>query len=176
MLVPGLFGVQEELQDVFVTRPVPLCVLLSPDCDIRREGSVLPGSGSGSGSVLLLPAHPEEHHQADLLLQPSRQSLGIRLPEMSLLRFRSVSRETAGLCLGCFFWLNWSFNSELWNKWLKTSVSLKVCEDDLRLCLWSPQWPSRRSVRPVLVTSTQLQPCSSTRESPSSWATTGLCW
>lgn len=75
--------------------PVVLCVLLSPQCDIGGEGSVLPGPGFRSGSVLLLPAHPEKYYQADLLLQQSWQSLGTQLPEMSLLRFRLVNQ------LGC---------------------------------------------------------------------------
>lgn len=77
-----------------VCNSVLTCVLPSPECDIRREESVLPGSGFGSGSILLLSTHPEEHHQADLLLQPSRQSLGTQLPEMSVLWFRLVTRNS----------------------------------------------------------------------------------
>lgn len=49
----------------FVTLPF---VPYSPNRDIRRKGSVLPRSGFGSGSVILLPSHPQEHHQTDLLL------------------------------------------------------------------------------------------------------------
>lgn len=64
------------------------CVPCSPHRDIRRKGSVLPCSGFGSGSVILLPSHPQEHHQTDLLLQSSWESLGSRLPEMSLLWIR----------------------------------------------------------------------------------------
>lgn len=64
------------------------CVPCSPDRDIRGKGSVLPRSGFGSGSVILLPSHPQEHHQTDLLLQSSWESLGSWLPEMSLLWIR----------------------------------------------------------------------------------------
>lgn len=51
---------------------------------------MLPSSGLGFGSVFLLLAHRPEHHQADLLLQPGREGLGARLPEMPLLWYRWV--------------------------------------------------------------------------------------
>lgn len=66
------------------------CVLLSPQCDIGRGGSVLPGPWFWSGSIFLLHAHLPEHHQADLLLQPGREGLGTRVPEVPLLWVRSV--------------------------------------------------------------------------------------
>lgn len=80
------------MQFFFLTHFVALpCVSCSPHRDIGREGSVLPRSGLGSGSVILLPSHPQEHHQTDLLLQSSWESLGTRLPEMSLLWIRLVN-------------------------------------------------------------------------------------
>lgn len=93
-LCPHLDGFPTELQAVlFVSTHFValLCVSCSPHRDIRREGSVLPRSGLRSGSVILLPSHLQEHHQTDLLLQSGWQSLGARLPEMSLLWIRLVN-------------------------------------------------------------------------------------
>lgn len=44
----------------------------SSERDLGAEGPVLPRAGVGP----LHPAHPKEHHQADLLLQPCGQGLG----------------------------------------------------------------------------------------------------
>lgn len=85
------------------------CVCRSPHRDIRREGSVLPCSGLGSGSVILLPSHPQEHHKTDLLLQSSWESLGTKLPEMSLFWIRLVN------CSWNFNWILNSFKSS-WNE------------------------------------------------------------
>lgn len=52
---------------------------------------------------------------------------------------------------------------------------LNVNECFTSLCILL-QPPLRRSVRPVRDISTQLQPCSSTREPTSSWAARGLRW
>lgn len=60
----------------------------SPGGDLPGEGPVLPGPGLGPGTLLLLAAHPQEHHQAGLLLQPRGQSLGGHLHEVPLLRLR----------------------------------------------------------------------------------------
>lgn len=57
-----------QFQHLLVTGMFTSHVPLSPVGDIKGEGSVLPGSGLWSGSLLLLSTHPQEHHQADLLL------------------------------------------------------------------------------------------------------------
>lgn len=98
---------------------------------------MLPGPGFWSGSVLLLPAHPQEHHQADLLLQPSGEGLGNRLPEVPILRIWWVSRESAA-------------------GWVSDKLTVLFLTLLDLFCLL--QWPLRRSVLPVLGISTPLQP------------------
>lgn len=117
---------------------------------------MLPGPGFRSGSVLLLPAYSQKHHQADLLLQPGRQSLGTRLPEVSVLRFRLVQEDDVTTELIWF------------------QVNFQVCPlSSLHLLL---QWPLRRSVPLVLVTNTRLQLLNSTRESANRRGAAELCW
>lgn len=83
-------SLENELQTSSSIFSSSLCcsVPCSPDRHIGRKGSVLPRFGLGPGSVFLLPSHPQEHHQTNLLLQSSWESLGSGLPEMSLLWIR----------------------------------------------------------------------------------------